>query len=109
MLGTLSGGYGGSVRRPGVASPYAGAVGALDPYEVLLTSRRLIALRPRGLVGGISSLALECERQSARAALDKRGLIYDRVQLAFGSTALTLRVHRIFRANTDRIVAALGD
>lgn len=88
-LGTLAGRYPRQARR-GIPSGYAGAAQAIDPYEIVLTQRRLVALRPR-IRGGASSIALECDRQEALAVLDRRGLIFDRLQLGCCTRRVTVR------------------
>jgi hypothetical protein len=80
---------------------------ALDGYEVVLTDRRLLAFRvgSRGPKGDL----MEQDRREARAALERRGRLFDRLQVGFGGGSLSISVHRVLRADVTRLLESLRD
>jgi hypothetical protein len=108
-LGTVSGNAG-SARALQAASPgsYLAPAGALDPYEVVLTTTRLLALRAVPRLRGARSITLANDRQATQVAVVRRRRLYDRVQFGFVGCSLTLTVSRTLRTDVDQLISALG-
>jgi hypothetical protein len=86
--------------------PVSGA--AVDPYTVTLTNVRLIATRTRPAMQGVGSNALECDRASAAVESFRRGPLFDRLHLAFGSRSMGVSFARTQRNAVDRLMLALA-
>jgi hypothetical protein len=99
QFGTLSSGHYGGIS--------VGAAGASDPFDVYLTTRRLIAVRSSSFGQGVPSVALECDRGLARISELRRNVLCDRVELVFRGETLRLSVMRRARARVDQLMAAL--
>jgi hypothetical protein len=80
---------------------------AIDPFDVFLTDRRLIAAR-RGLYRrGGPSVVLACGRGASHVAELRRHALFDRVTLVFKDQTLSLTVYRRDRGTVDRLARAL--
>ncbi|MEO9175257.1 MAG: hypothetical protein ABI317_07050 [Gaiellales bacterium] len=98
-FGTLSsGGYGSSSFSLG---------DAIDPFDIFLTDRRLVAAR-RGLYRRSGpTTALTCDRGAAHVGALSRHALFDRVTLVFKDQTLALTVYRRDRERVDRLARAL--
>jgi hypothetical protein len=109
-MGTIEGGSPAMTAR-GKASPalYLNVGRAIDPYEVVLTNRRLLALESATRPRTSARLVFACERGAAQVGIIHRRLLADRVQFAFPDAALSLTVQRIFRSDINLFVDEVGD
>jgi hypothetical protein len=102
----VSGSFG-ALSNAGYGSNTFSLGDAIDPFDVFLTDRRLIAAR-RGLYRRSGpSVALTCERGAAHLAGLGRHALFDRITLVFKDQTLSLTVYRRDRERVDRLARAL--
>jgi hypothetical protein len=104
---TLLGGFNGLDEHPGPGIRVSeNPALAFAIFEITLTDKRLIALK-QSARGDTANLAYVCDRAVATASLRRHGLFNDTLRLTFDPAALSLKVPRQLRADTDQLVAAL--
>jgi hypothetical protein len=108
LFGTISDGCRAAADRYYDPVVYVNPAGGIDRYEVVLTNRRLLAMRAAFPSRDLLTVALSCDRQIAQATLVRRGLLFDRLQVAFKDGSLSVTVQKALRREVDRLIEALS-
>lgn len=81
---------------------------AVRSYAIVLTDRRVIAVRSSMWTGRPKAVEAAYPRSQVRVQRYAPGQLWGKLSLAIPGSALDLNVHRMVRTDTDSLTAALG-